>query len=173
MCGGKGSSSFWGSKCVPVGLATWCKTILGHGNIWVLWLCHCKPLALYVPLTNGHSSIWNLLELFPSFLGSSSPPWLFITAVSELCILTVSFLSPYSGGSVWGRDTQEKHETCKVPCHEEFGWLISCSWVFGSLLEVCGLSVICSTPERGMEPGGRWFSPAKGNPHLGAPGRAC
>lgn len=34
------------------------------------------------------------------------------------------------------------------------------------------VSVICSTPERGMEPGGRWFSPAKGNPHLGAPGKA-
>lgn len=33
------------------------------------------------------------------------------------------------------------------------------------------VSVICSTPESGMELGGRWFSPAKGNPHLGASGR--
>lgn len=35
------------------------------------------------------------------------------------------------------------------------------------------VSVICSTPESRMELEGRWFSLAKGNPHLGAPGRAA
>lgn len=35
------------------------------------------------------------------------------------------------------------------------------------------VSVICSTPESGMELEGRWFSLAKGNPHLGALGRAA
>lgn len=94
----------------------------------------------------------------------------------ELCILAVSFLSPYSQkASVWGRDTQEKHETCKVPCHEEFGWLISCSWVFGSLLEVCGLWVWSAAPQSvGWSLGeGDFFPLQKGNSHLGAPGRAA
>lgn len=31
------------------------------------------------------------------------------------------------------------------------------------------VSVICNTPERGVELGRRWFSPAKGNLHVGAP----
>lgn len=133
-----------------------------------------RGIATNVSYTNVHGSVWNLPGLFPSFLGSLSPSRLFIAAIAVLCVLTVSFLSPYSQeASVWGRDTQEKHETREVPCHEEFGWLISCSWVFGSLLEVCGLWMWSAALQSvGWSLGEGGFPLQRATPYLGAPGRA-
>lgn len=93
-----------------------CNMVQGNSESWEC----AAPMALPLQAI-ATCNPFKQIDLVPSetylgsslsFLGSSCPSLLFVNVVSDLCRLTVSFLSPYSQeGCVEGRDTQEKSET--------------------------------------------------------------
>lgn len=93
-----------------------CNLVQGNSGLWeraapvavpLQAIATCNPIKQKCLVPSE-----TYLGSFLSFLGSSYPSLLFVNVVSDLCRLTVSFLSPYSQEAcVGGGGTQEKCET--------------------------------------------------------------